>query len=231
MRTLITAHSGCEGLPDNSLEFIRFALHCGADALEVDVRRCPGGGLHLSHDPTDRPGVRLSDAFSLLSQGTVSVNCDLKESGLETEVLEAARSFGLEERLWLSGSVSSEALPRMRERTLWNLEQACPQILICLAEQRLPSPEELRCAIRQCQDHGARFVNLPWELCTSENLELFQESGLALSVWTVDKEVMAKKLLEHGVFNLTTRCPLRLLRLRETICGKPPVSGTPRPVP
>lgn len=32
MHTMITAHSGCEGRPDNSLEYVQYALHCGADA-------------------------------------------------------------------------------------------------------------------------------------------------------------------------------------------------------
>ncbi len=34
MHTMITAHSGCEGRPDNSLEYVQYALHCGADALK-----------------------------------------------------------------------------------------------------------------------------------------------------------------------------------------------------
>ena len=36
MKTQITAHTGAEGRPDNSLEFVSYALACGADALEVD---------------------------------------------------------------------------------------------------------------------------------------------------------------------------------------------------
>ena len=39
METLITAHTGADGRPDNSLEFVEYALGCGADTLEVDVRR------------------------------------------------------------------------------------------------------------------------------------------------------------------------------------------------
>ena len=54
METLITAHTGADGRPDNSLEFVEYALGCGADTLEVDVRRLPGGNgsetLAIGHD-------------------------------------------------------------------------------------------------------------------------------------------------------------------------------------
>ena len=34
--TILTAHSGADGFPDNSLVFVRHALASGADALEID---------------------------------------------------------------------------------------------------------------------------------------------------------------------------------------------------
>ncbi len=43
MKTLITAHSGADGFADNSLAFVDYALHSGADAVEVDVRRGAAG--------------------------------------------------------------------------------------------------------------------------------------------------------------------------------------------
>lgn len=52
MDTLITAHSGCDGTPDNSLEFVKHALSCGVDAFEIDVC-CRDGRLFMSHDTTD----------------------------------------------------------------------------------------------------------------------------------------------------------------------------------
>ena len=36
--TNITAHSGSDGTPDNSMEFVHYALTTSADALEIDVR-------------------------------------------------------------------------------------------------------------------------------------------------------------------------------------------------
>ena len=45
----ITAHSGCEGKPDNSEDHIRAAAASGADVLEIDVRRVQGD-LLLTHN-------------------------------------------------------------------------------------------------------------------------------------------------------------------------------------
>ena len=32
-----TAHSGCDGMPDNSMEFVRYALGSEGDCFEVDI--------------------------------------------------------------------------------------------------------------------------------------------------------------------------------------------------
>ena len=37
-RTLITAHSGADSTPENSIEFVKYALTIDADVLEIDVR-------------------------------------------------------------------------------------------------------------------------------------------------------------------------------------------------
>ena len=38
MKTIITAHSGCEGTAPNSMDHILTALSCGSEMLEIDVR-------------------------------------------------------------------------------------------------------------------------------------------------------------------------------------------------
>lgn len=48
--SLITAHNGADGTPENSMEFVRHALASDADALEIDIRRLPDGTLVFTHD-------------------------------------------------------------------------------------------------------------------------------------------------------------------------------------
>ena len=56
-KTLITAHSGSDGTPDNSLACVEYALSTDADAFEVDVRRLADGTLALGHDEIGRAHV------------------------------------------------------------------------------------------------------------------------------------------------------------------------------
>ena len=105
----ITAHSGCEGTPDNSEQNIRAAVQSGADLLEVDVRRVEGQ-LVLTHN-LPQPGetcVTLADCFRLVKalSERIGINCDLKEEGLELDVLQLAQANGLAGRIILTGIVN-----------------------------------------------------------------------------------------------------------------------------
>ena len=64
----ITAHSGCDGTPDNSMEFVRYALASEGNCLEADIRRNRDGELILSHDETAEEAVRLGQVFELLKE-------------------------------------------------------------------------------------------------------------------------------------------------------------------
>ena len=52
--TYITAHTGCEGTPWNSIEHIEAALSSGAETVEIDIQN-DGELLYLSHDPVENP--------------------------------------------------------------------------------------------------------------------------------------------------------------------------------
>ncbi len=47
MLPYITAHSGCENTPENSMESVRTGIALGADFVEVDVRLDPKGTPRL----------------------------------------------------------------------------------------------------------------------------------------------------------------------------------------
>ena len=54
---MITAHSGCDETPENSLEFLRTALQSEADAVEVDVRK-NGEGRDYRGLPSQNDWIR-----------------------------------------------------------------------------------------------------------------------------------------------------------------------------
>ena len=212
MKTLITAHSGCDGTPDNSMEFVAHALQCGADALEVDVRGKPDGTLYLSHDLTEDDCPLLIQTFQMLRGGSVRINCDLKQPGLEESVLDLARSCGAADLLLFSGKVSVEKMaadPEIRARTLLNVRSIRP-------EEGGPSIEEQLEGLREtCRACGASIINVDYDMCTDPILDWLREAGIGVSAWTVNDEAAARRLLDHGVYNITSRRPGMVLALRD----------------
>lgn len=216
MYTMVTAHSGCEGTPDNSLEYIRHALHCGADALEVDVHP-RGSGFYISHDPSDGVHPDLKEVFSLIRGSGMKINCDLKHQGIEHAVLALAHTCGVEDQLLFSGFVSHEAVrdPAIRSRTFWNIESAMPELYVQCEAGVPPTEEQLRAAIALYRQYDVHIANLYCGLCTPELLSLLQENGIALSVWTVNEETDALRFLKAGVYNITSRQPTMVCKLRK----------------
>ena len=167
MKTLITAHSGCDGTPDNSLEFISYALQCGADALEVDVRAAEDGTLYLSHDRTDAACPKLSQAFQMLRSSPMRINCDLKQPGLEEAVLALAASQGVAGQLLFSGDVSTERMrrdPEVRSRTLLNVRPILPTEGVSETERHLDGLIET-CRVSWGSSFGTIAVYLTAPLC------------------------------------------------------------------
>lgn len=112
MTTMITAHSGCEQTPRDSMESVHAGIQYGADALEVDVRRDNAGILRISHNlrsPHEyENALPLSKVFEVIvAEKDIMINCDIKELGLVQEVLSLAARMGLgRDRLIMTGSIS-----------------------------------------------------------------------------------------------------------------------------
>lgn len=217
MRTMITAHAGCEGTPDNSMENVRCALACAADTMEIDVHPRPDGGFYLSHDPSEGDCPGLEEAFALLKTSGKKVNCDLKVYGIEHAVLAAAERCGVADRVIFSGFVSREAMadPAVRDRAFWDLGCALPELEERYSPENLPRTEELRRALEVYRKFGAKVVNVYYPLCTEENLALFREAGVGVSAWTVNDEAELRRLLGKGLVNITTRRPVLACSLRD----------------
>lgn len=220
MNTMITAHSGSDGTPDNSMEYVRHALSCGADAFEIDVRANAAGEFYLSHDWSEDEGPGLHRVFALLKDSPMSLNCDLKEEGLERKLLALAEESGVLDRIILSGSVSPACVaenPQVRAHTYLNLEMVFPAALERYQRQEVPTAEEIWAAARACRKCGAEIINVYYPVCTEENLEIFRESGVGVSAWTVNEETEALRLLKRGIANITTRRPKLVQSLRSAL--------------
>ena len=86
--TLVVAHRGASAIaPENSLEAFEKAIELGADVAELDVRRGADGVLVVSHDPAPPPDVATLDEVVSVCAGRIALDVELKEPGLEEEVL------------------------------------------------------------------------------------------------------------------------------------------------
>lgn len=220
MKTLITAHSGADGYPENSLAFVDYALQSGADALEIDVRRGATGELVIGHDapavdaPTLREVLRRVAAVP-----DARLNCDLKEPALEKAVCGAAREYGLAGRIILTGSVDAARCAdnlRLRETAeIWlNIEEYVPQLYFNYREIpdfELRAVEEIATVCTRC---GIGMVNMNQSLVTRRFLECLSARGIGLSAWTVNDAESIRWFLMRGAAGITTRALRTALALR-----------------
>ena len=230
-KILITAHSGCEGTPDNSMESILKGIELGADCVEIDIRMDPQGGLRLTHNELEdySETVPLETALRTIAESTVSVNCDIKEEKLLYPVLEAAEAAGIpRDRLIFSGSVDigllrSDPSIVQRARIFLNLAQ----IFGCVAkdtaipenwEERGPlfdaHIEEIADLVKQL---GVECINPSYKMMSPERIAACNASGIGLSLWTVNEEADQERFLREDLVNLTTRRPASALRIRSLL--------------
>lgn len=208
----LTAHTGCEGTEDNSLEAISKGYECSADIVEFDVRFLKDGTPILSHDETETAGVTLYDALKLVSEyDSLKVNLDLKTTDNLPAVLKTVQELSLLDRVFYTG-VEKDDVAAVKEQT--------PEIKYFLnadVSALKSKNREYLCALAdetaQC---GAIGINMSYKSCTKELVDIFHERGLLVSVWTVNSKSAMRKILPLGVDNITTRKPSELKKLIES---------------
>src|SRR5262245_48556824 len=100
-RPLVVGHRGAAALaPENTIEALAAAVEAGADAVEFDV----GPGLLLGHDPHLATGLHLDDALAFLRDKAIGIQVDMKERGIERDVVARVREHGLDARSLLSSN-------------------------------------------------------------------------------------------------------------------------------
>ena len=223
--TWITAHSGCENTPDNSLLSVTTAVSAGADAAEVDVRVL-GDELCLTHDPAARAEglARLSEAMAVARDGGIGLNCDLKDYGALYPALALAQSVGLPAgQLIFSGSVSPETMLKdasigRRASVCLNSEEICRFLAPEVSDERAAQAayladhaEDVAALLRRT---GAAALNAPYWSFTEDMLDRLSGAGIPLSLWTVNDEADLRRLLRRPLMNVTTRAPRLALKCR-----------------
>lgn len=208
----ITAHSGCDGYAMNSREYILHALTLDIYALELDIRRDSDGVLILTHNPPEsgHEYVSLEDAFSLVRDSRIRINCDLKESGLERDVLGVAGRIGIDvERVIFTGTLTDWRDVGLAGRVWLNPEEVCRDFY----EARRDVVEVMRLA----KTHGYSVLNVDYRIVNEAVIDSARVYGMKLSLWTIDDPAeIPESIYSTHIINITTNYPSRIVQALDT---------------
>ncbi len=228
-KIMITAHSGCEGTPDNSIASIETGVALGADCVEIDIRMDAQGRLWLTHDlPALFSGLTpVEDAFGLIQKSGIAVNCDLKEYGALLPTLKLAEKCGIgPDQLIFSGSVDTALLAEKpeiarRSRIFLNSEELVRDLSKKEPPDRwsqtaflLANADAVSARLRGL---GAEALNAPYKYMPDELIEKMRERKAALSLWTLNEEAPLKEFMAKDLLNITTRSASLALGIRKAM--------------
>ena len=194
----ITAHAGSMDLPANSIEAMQAGVGAGAQIVEFDLRYLPDGTPVLSHDAPQGDCVSLRDAFAFLSSHPdVRANVDVKSTAFLECVEPMAREAGVLDRIFFTG-VSAQDVPVVREK--------CPHVPYYL-NVSIPFWTNVEKLAEKTRALGAVGVNFSYGSLSARLTRTFRKHGLLTSVWTIDSEKKARRVLAMQPDNVTSRRP------------------------
>ncbi len=205
----VTAHAGAMNTRANSVSSVKQIVQTAADIVEFDVSFRPDGTPVAIHKdrPSIRQGTLLSKMLAAVAESeTMQINLDLKSETNLPALMPLIREFGLLKRVFFTGVE--------RERALKVREQ-CPEIPYYLntSLEKKNDSEYLRTLAREIRMLGCVGINMHYSNATQLAVDIMHEEGLLVSLWTVGKAADMQRLLNYGADNITTRKPLKLLRL------------------
>ncbi len=205
----ITAHTGCMGTDENTLDSMKKGIDNGASIVEFDVYCNSDGVLVLSHDEPVGDEVTLDDAFYYIAMfSETAVNVDIKTAENLQQVYEIAKEYEIEDRIFYTG-VKEEFVEAVKEQS--------PEIPFYLNvdvdKSKATDREYLLSLVKKVKDAGAIGINFNYKNATKELVDVFHENDLFVSIWTVDRELDMYKILNLSPDNITTRNPDKLCEI------------------
>ncbi|NLK28137.1 MAG: glycerophosphodiester phosphodiesterase [Clostridiales bacterium] len=204
-RTIIVAHSGCEGTVPGSLEYILTALKWKADFIEVDLRLYDGE-IYLAHDPID---VNRLDTYltfrhvlELVVPEKIGLNCDLKEKEVFEPVLRLLREYGMEERTVFTGEYWVETDRKAKYK--YYLNTTCSGIKSDAEIINESDADRMIYFYNNSKDQAFDAFNLDYRNITNEAEKKLFDAGVRFCFWTVDNLKEIERMLKDGVYAITT---------------------------
>lgn len=207
----ITAHTGAYDTRMNSLESVKAALENNAQIIELDIRQRPDHTVVMSHDivVTNNDGVELEKAFELLRDTEIMINLDIKETRVLNPLYQLLIDYNLVERSFLTG-IETINVNAVKESDCANMDYYLnympSRTKIFFDEYRVKLIDLL-------EETGAIGINCNYKYASAQLSSLLHKKGYKLSVWTIDTERTAKKMLAIKPDNITTKKPDMIVKV------------------
>ena len=202
---MITAHGGALGTGRNTYRYFEeMALHPEIAAIEVDIRRL-GGRLWLGHvivPLSKSKRIPLEYVFEFCKSYGKRVNCDVKARGMVRDVVAAAKTLDAVSNVYFTGAVCAEEVKYLDGAEAYLNSSFYP---FALNEQ---NAEKIRDYVLSFKADELKGLNVNYRSADARVRRAIRESGLGLSVYTVDDEASLKEIVAEGNDNVTTNKPL-----------------------
>ncbi len=210
----LTAHTGCEDTPDNSLDSIRVGAKAGADIVEIDLRFDSQGNPFLSHDELKGGEPTLESAFKAVAEyENLKINVDCKTVDNLSVVQELMLSTGLSGRVFYTG-IGEKEVEAAKATSL------IPYYLnTSLKKSRIKNEKYLKELADKVESLGAMGININFRQSGKELVEFFHKRGLLVSLWTANNENQMLRCLSLSPDNITTRRPTELGEIIKEKCS------------
>ena len=208
--------------PENTLASFKKALEIGVDAVELDVRKTKDNHLVVIHDAdvkrtTNGEGLvselTLKEIKNLSAEGEkiptfeealdfldkkVKVFVELKETGIEEQVLFTVKAKGLEKNVVIT-SFLEDALKKVRE-----LDTTIETGLI-YAKHKNP--------IKAALELKANYLLALYRFTHTANVQKAHENGLKVVVWTINTPEEVEEYAKKGVDGIASDKPDILMKV------------------
>lgn len=240
--TKIFAHRGASAYaPENTVEAFALAMEQGADGIELDVQMTKDGQVVVIHDETidrvsDGTGAvrdytleelrkfrfsnhmenyenavipTLKEVLDLIKSSNMLLNIELKTGiywypNLEEKTMELVKEAGMEDRVIYS-SFNHYSIKKILEL---NPHAECA----FLYSDVILNVDKYAKNVGVCGLHPAVY-----HLKMAEFLKEYQESGLKVRVWTVNKKEDMEKFIKADLEAVITNYPDKALEIRNAL--------------
>lgn len=201
----ITVHTGAYNTQMNSIDSVKVAIDNNAKVIEVDIRQRPDGTVVMAHDlvVTNNDGVPFEEIVPLLKGTDVRINLDIKETRVLNNLHKILVENELLEQSFLTG-IEIINVKAVKESDCADMEY---YLNYMPSRSRVFFDEYRTKLIDLLNETGAVGINCNYKYANSQLSSLLHKNGYKLSVWTVNTERRAKKMLAIKPDNITTKEP------------------------